>query len=259
MNRKPSPSIPQAASQAGSPLLEWASFDDMQQALCQQVTQALSRRLDQDGRARLLCAGGQSPARYLPALARCDLDWSRVDLGLTDERWVPADHPDSNLQFIDRHLRQGAASQARLLPLHTGHARAADALPHLDAQIAQWHEVHPGHDMVLLGMGADTHFASLFPMRPGVQEALDPSSHARIVAVTPGEGVTPAIERVSLTLPELARSRQVVLIIQGQAKRDALLAAWHDAGSAHALHPVSALRQLDGPRAPQLHLWWYPE
>ena len=44
-----------------------------------------------------------------------------------------------------------------------------------------------------------------------------------------------------------------------QAKRDALLAAWHDTGSAHALHPVSALRQLDGPRAPQLHLWWYPE
>lgn len=178
-------------------------------AFAQAVRSAVAAR----GSAVVVVTGGSTPRAYYPALAALDLPWERVTLTLSDERWVGPDHADSNERLLRELLLTGRAAAARLLPLkndaadpHHGCERASQALRGLP---------HP-YDLVLLGLGIDTHVASLFP---GAAEfELGATSDAPCFAVTPPAGVQPALPRLSLTLHELLSSRRIVLAATGEDK-----------------------------------------
>ena len=210
-----------------------------------ELAQVLAGRLRADlqdgGRGRLLLAGGQSPVPLLGRLAGEALDWSRVDLSPTDERWVAADDAASNLQLL-----HAALPQAQLLDPRQG-ATPEEAAQAWGERLAGWLPL----TAVLLGMGEDGHIASLFPGMPGIEAALaEDASPAALVGEAP---VAPRL-RLSANLALLQRSGWLGLLVFGSAKRTLLEAVLADRPDTRQL-PVHALVQQAGSR---LQVHWAP-
>ncbi len=181
-------------------------------ALAADIGDWLANGLAVRPRASLVLSGGSTPVPLFHALREIDLDWSRVDITLADERWVAPDHADSNEGLLRRELLQGAVAAARLLPLKTPAATPGQGLAECSRRLA---EIPRPFDVVVLGAGADGHFASLFPGTEALAQGLDPDGAASCVACTPPEAPHP---RISLTLAALLNTRRLVLHITGEEK-----------------------------------------
>lgn len=196
--------------------LEWIEFADagaLATALAQRTARTLRDALSQRGRALLVVAGGNTPQRFFAALSQQELDWSRVDITLTDERWVDETHPRSNARSVRAGLLQGAARAASFMPLFdAAFAMPEAAIPSLEAR---WQALAQPPAALILGMGDDGHFASLFPDGDNLVAALDPQRHGALTAMRAPAAAEP---RVSLTLATILRARDLVLHIQGATK-----------------------------------------
>jgi len=183
------------------------------------VARALAEGVRARGAASLAVPGGRTPASFLSALGREPLTWARVVVTLTDERWVDPGAVDSNERLVRRHLLRGPAGAARFVGLKNDAPTASVGEATCEAALAT---VPQPFDVVVLGMGADGHTASLFPQAPQLRDALDLRSTRRCIAIDP-----PAAShaRMSLTLRSLLASRRIVILIAGAAKRDVLRAA----------------------------------
>jgi 6-phosphogluconolactonase len=155
--------------------------------------------------------GGSTPFPILGRLAREDLPWRRIEVWPGDDRIVDEDHPASNLGRI-RTLLEPAG--ARIVPL------TEDARP-------------PHFAVAWLGMGADGHVASLFP---NTDPQPDDPHPVRRISPDPLPPEAP-FDRLSLTIPALVDSDEIVLVVRGADKRAVLEAA---AEGAHDL-PVARL------------------
>lgn len=163
------------------------------------------------GVATLALSGGRSPRPVLAALCALPLEWNRLIVTLVDERWVSPDHPDSNERLIRETLLQGAAAQARFVPMKNGAINAHAGQPACEAAFA----VLPWPlDIVVLGMGDDGHTASLFPQAEELGDAL--TTDSLTIAVTPP--MAPH-ERMSMTRQAILSSRHIFLPISGVEKR----------------------------------------
>lgn len=187
------------------------------QAVAAAVGEAVATAVRERGTASLVVTGGSSPRLYYPLMAAIDLPWSRVHITLSDERQVPADHAESNEGLVREHLLQGHAAAAHFMPLYAGEV---DAQASLAAATQRLQALPRPFDLVLLGLGDDSHLASLFPGALGVEAALDPHSPALACTMTPPPGVKPALPRLSLTLAALLDSRRILIAAQGREKRD---------------------------------------
>jgi 6-phosphogluconolactonase len=214
-------------SQSPAVIHAYAERGDCVRALSAELAAQLQTALSAKPRARMLLPGGSGPQLLLPILAEAVLDWSRVDLSATDERWVPATDVASNLRL----LQQGLPAAACLDPRQgTTPELAAQAW---GAQLRTWLPL----DVVLLGMGEDGHFASLFAQMPGLAAALAPAQEpAALLAQAPSE---PRL-RLSTNLPLLATSQWLGLLVFGAAKREMLEAVLADTPASRAW-PVHGL------------------
>lgn len=189
--------------------------------LADQISSDLVQHLFHHDRALLIVPGGRTPQGIFDVLCGADLPWDRVDIIASDERWVPMDDPQSNGAMIRRHLMQARAAAANFLDLYMdGHSpqQACGLLsqrlaPRLPAAVA------------LLGMGADLHFASLFPGGDHLVQAMDPAAPA-VLPMRPGD--TTLAARVTLTLPALQSALNLHVVFTGQDKRSALEGAKGD-------------------------------
>ena len=178
--------------------------------LASQLVQVLAERQ----RALLALAGGTTPAAAYRLLGQHPLAWDRVDVLLGDERWVGPQDPSSNARMLhETLLAQGPAREARFHPVPTERATplaSAEAFGEILGQLAPGDP--PVLDLILLGLGDDGHTASLFPgsAAAGVTD--------RSVAVGEGKG----LERITLTAPVLSAARQVIILVSGAAKQEAL-------------------------------------
>jgi len=180
------------------------------------VEGALGDALAARGEASIAVPGGRTPVPLFERLARCPLDWARVHVTLTDERAVPVTEATSNERLVREHLLQGAAAGARFYPLMNGYEDPSVRAETAWSQIA-W--LPRPFDVVVLGMGEDGHFASLFPRMPGLAAALDPDvAPACVAACAP---VAPQA-RISLNLASLLDTRLLLLPVVGPAKREVL-------------------------------------
>ena len=149
-------------------------------ALADEVIAALRHGLAARGAASLAVAGGRTPVPLFRALRDAQLDWARVAVTLTDERWVPEEDAASNARLLRAELLQGRAGAARFFPLYDSSATAGEAV---DSVWQSLQEMPWPLDAVVLGMGEDGHFASLFPDNPQLGRALDPDDQPRCVAM----------------------------------------------------------------------------
>ena len=166
------------------------------------------------GPATLSVPGGTTPGPVFDALTMADLDWARVAVVLNDERWVAEDSPRSNTRLLRERLLQGRAAAATLLPLHAATPRPEDALAALSKAI----EPHLPISVLLLGMGADMHTASLFPGADRLAEALSPDAPILMALRADAAGEP----RITLTARVLQAASNIHILITGHDKRAAL-------------------------------------
>jgi 6-phosphogluconolactonase len=191
----------------------YADAEMMMIEVAQRLAGELRQALDAAPRASLAVPGGSTPGPIFDSLCGADLDWSRVDVMLTDERWVPPDSPRSNTLLLRRRLLTGRAADARELPLVNGAETPEQGLPELLPAI----EAALPLSTCLLGMGADMHIASIFPGADRLAEALH--GDAALVAIRAPAAPEP---RVTLSAAVLRGALARHVVITGAAKREAL-------------------------------------
>lgn len=155
-----------------------------------------------EGDVAITVPGGSTPFPIMEQLVTRDLDWSRLVVWPGDDRIVPEDHPASNTGKIRALMEPVGARVATL---------SEDAAP-------------PHFALAWLGMGDDGHIASLFPNTdPRVN---DPQ---RVRRLTPDPLPPEApFDRITLTIPALLDSDQLLFVIRGEDKRAVFDAARHD-------------------------------
>ena len=224
-------------------VLEYPDRQSASEAAAVRLAQSLAQQLDAGNRASLVVSGGSTPLECLQILSGAKLDWPRVTILPSDERWVPPDHADSNEGMIGRQLLRGTAASAHWLPFYRPNRDPEAAAAAISDDLLS---LPRPFDAVLLGMGEDGHFASLFPDYMGLQAALDPASDRLCVPVQTKGSPHP---RISLTLAALADSRGILLLMFGEAKRRVFDSALNGSRK----YPVAAL--LSQKRAPVTALW----
>jgi len=195
-------------------LQEYPDRDLMMMALADALASELRSCVAHHDFASFAVPGGTTPGPIFDTLSGVDLDWSRIHVMLTDERWVPGDSPRSNTKLVRERLLTGHAAAAEYVPLYTGDPTPEDALPALSQAI----EAELPLSLLVLGMGADMHIASLFPGAEGLAAALadDAPPVLPIRAEAAGE------PRVTLTAPVLKGAMSTHLVITGAQKREVL-------------------------------------
>ncbi|MFY0661248.1 MAG: 6-phosphogluconolactonase [Shimia sp.] len=177
----------------------------------------LAEALHNKDRVVLAVPGGTTPGPIFDALSAVDLDWDRVDVILTDERWVPEDHERSNSALVKSRLLTNRAVAARYLPLYAPAEAPEAVLAELETTILGALPV----DVALLGMGADMHTASLFPGADGLDAAL--ASDAPVLVPIRREDLPDV--RITLSARVLDAAVRKHILIKGADKREALQAA----------------------------------
>ncbi|MEZ5831049.1 MAG: 6-phosphogluconolactonase [Dongiaceae bacterium] len=191
----------------------------------------LEESIAERGAASLIVAGGTTPQPIFDRLSRMHLDWPKVHLGLTDERWVRSTHSDSNEYLVRHYLMRNQASSAQFHPLYSDAPKPSAGLEEAERSIDA---MPKPFDAVLLGMGTDGHFASLFPGLPETRAGLDLHSPDLCVAVDKQQN---GYARLSLTMTALLHARLILVAISGRPKRTVALQALAGASDA----PIAAL------------------
>ncbi len=201
-------------------VVRWHEFvtpDALADALAIAIAADVRAAVARNGSALLGASGGSTPFPTYERLAAMPLPWSALKVVIVDERWVPPGDPDHNETHIRATLLASAGNQARCLGLWSEAPNVQIAAALADARVAQ---LARPLDTVLLGMGLDGHFASLFAGGDNFAEAMDPDCAYHVMAMVPAAGVaSPAHERLTLTLPFLLRSRHIFLALTGAEKR----------------------------------------
>jgi 6-phosphogluconolactonase len=177
------------------------------------VARRVAERLAEQARSggQLALTGGSTPARAYELAAGLEPDWSRVELWWGDERCVPPEDERSNYGMAKATLLDALESPPHAvhrMPGELGRESGAAAYERETAAL-------DGFDLVLLGLGPDGHVASLYPDQP----TLDETERRAIGAEAKLE---PYVDRITLTLPLLRRAREVLFLVAGKQKADAV-------------------------------------
>ncbi|MEM7100513.1 MAG: 6-phosphogluconolactonase [Pseudomonadota bacterium] len=179
-------------------LIEFEKRSDASRYAAELLSRSLTDHLTQRSSATLVLSGGTTPQQCLATLATCELPWENVKVTLTDERMVTVDHPESNERMLREHLLVGHAAKASFVKLD-----------------ATCDEDFAG---VLIGMGADGHFASIFPDMDNLDQALSAQAPDTLTVNTTAS----PHPRQTMSLARLLRSQVLVLLAFGDEKRKIL-------------------------------------
>jgi 6-phosphogluconolactonase len=206
------------------------------------ILQAAATAIQERGVFRLVLAGGRTPEKVYRQLAAARANWHNWHIYFGDERCLPAGHPDRNSQLAARSwLAHGQipADHIHPIPAELGAVTAAQRYAERVSQARPF-------DMVLLGIGEDGHTASLFP-----GHAFPPDEAVHAVSGAP----KPPPERVSLSVASLSDSHDVLVLVTGSGKHEAVR-QWQQ-GADLPITRISARRRmivlLDAAAADEVH------
>lgn len=209
--------------------IDYADAELMMMGLADTLAGQLRQALALGTRASLAVPGGTTPGPVFDSLCAVDIDWARVDIMLTDERWVPETSERSNTRLLRQRLLTNRAAAATLVPLYADTATPEESLEALAAGVAATLPL----SVVLLGMGLDMHTASIFPGADRLQDALTGS--APLVPMRAPGAPEP---RITLSAAVLNGAMSRHIVITGAAKRAAFERA---RGLSPAEAPVAAV------------------
>jgi 6-phosphogluconolactonase len=192
--------------------IEYADAELMMMDLADTLASQLRQALALGARASLAVPGGTTPGPIFDSLCAVDIDWARVDIMLTDERWVPETSDRSNTRLLRQRLLTNRAAAAHLVPLYADAPTPEDKLAELEAGVAAALPL----SVVLLGMGLDMHTASIFPGADRLADAL--TGPALLVPMRAPGAPEP---RITLSAAVLNGAMSRHIVITGAAKRDA--------------------------------------
>jgi 6-phosphogluconolactonase len=169
----------------------------------------------------VVLTGGSTPRQAYERAAELRHDWSGVTFWFSDERCVPPESEDSNYRMVEKALLQTTTgAEVRRMEGERGPEGAARHYTgELGAVFA--HEL-PAVDLMLLGIGPDAHLCSLFPDAPALDEREAP------VAGVEEAGMEPLVSRVTLTLPVVDAAEELIFLVTGEGKAEALSRALGD-------------------------------
>jgi 6-phosphogluconolactonase len=173
----------------------------------------LNSSINEFGSASIVTCGGSSPINIFKQLSlRDDIDWSNVNLTLLDDRKVSIDHPDSNEKLLIDHFAKNSAQNINIV-----------SLCNCPNEVL---EIKRPFDIMLVGLGGDGHFASLFPELVDNKECFDVDANPEILFL--GEMGDPKHERVSMNLSLILQSKKIVLISSSDQKNKVIQQAFTD-------------------------------
>ena len=187
--------------------------DSILNNLTESIADSLNSGISSNDRASLVVCGGNSPLQLYKNLSSKNLDWSKVSIFLGDDRVLPADHKDSNNFLIHQYLIKNNATAASFHAL-LDHKNSMEGIKRT-------------FDVVLLGLGNDGHFASLFPAQLNIPEAFDAEASPTII-VSDQELGSPSYKRVSMNLSLLTNTKRCILLVPSSEKRKIVETAYTD-------------------------------
>jgi 6-phosphogluconolactonase len=195
----------------------------------------VAERLAEQARAggSIVLTGGSTPRRAYGIAAKLEPDWSSAELWWGDERCVPPDDENSNYAMAKAALLdrlEGAPASVHRMKGELGRAEGATEYERELADAGTF-------DLVLLGVGPDGHIASLFPNSP----TLDVTDRS---VVGTEAGHEPFVDRISMTLPRLRDTQELLFLVTGEDKADAAARAL--AGEPSHQTPGSLARAAQG-------------
>jgi 6-phosphogluconolactonase len=190
----------------------FADVGELSRAAEKHIQQSAREAIARRGEFRIVLAGGTTPETVYQRLVGIDTDWSRWQVFYGDERCVPANHAERNSLMAARSwLDRVPIAAENIFPIHAeaGAEIAARAYANIVRDACPF-------DLVLLGMGEDGHTASLFP-----GQVHDPAELVHAVHDAP----KPPPDRVSLGFAALNDAEEVIILVTGEGKRNAV-ARW---------------------------------
>ncbi len=221
----PAPPVPMTSPER-TPSLDVAvspDYDALSRTAAERVAACVRSTLATQDTCALALAGGSTPRGLYERLAEAPLPWNRIHLYWGDERFVPHDHPKSNVRLVQTTLLDGLdVPDAHVHPMPTSDAPDAAAAAYADTLQRAFADRPHTFDLALLGMGEDGHTASLFPEHD--PSPTDPA-WVRAVSAPPRHDIA---QRLTCTLPVLNEARQAFVLVSGEAKQPTVQAALHD-------------------------------
>jgi 6-phosphogluconolactonase len=222
---------------------EYESRVDLDICLAREIAATLEAAVAERGSASLAVSGGKTPVGMFQQLRQMRLAWDRVWITLVDDRWLPADHPDSNERLVREHLLKYQVEAAHFVGLVNAATTPEEGWKETDAHLRA---IPQPFDVLVLGMGEDGHTASLFPCSTELESAAALDTPQLVAAVNP---TTAPYPRISLTLPTIARTRKLLLHLAGPNKKTVF-----DAAMADTTHRLPIARVIDA--AGDCRIYW---
>ena len=214
--------------------------EQLAEAAARAFVERAAKAIAERGRFAVALAGGSTPKATYEVLARdhvADVDWPNAHVFFGDERTVPPDHEDSNYRMA----REALLDRVPVGSVHRmrGELPPDEAASSYEQELKEFFGGEPPIlDLVMLGIGEDGHTASLFPETPALEVA------DRLVVANP----VPRLEttRLTLTAPVLNAAREVLFLVAGGGKAEALAEILEGDAESRA-YPAKLVRPPGGP------------
>ena len=195
-------------------IVEYADREMLEMHVADVLASELRKCLATHDFASFVVPGGTTPGPIFDLMSATELEWDRVHVMLTDERWVGEDNSHSNARLVRQRLLTDHAADATFIPYYREGLSAAEGA----AEVAETLKQEFPISLLLLGMGADMHTASLFPGGEGLEAAM----RGRAPLLCPVKPAQQDMERVTLPAHVLKGAMSTHLVIYGDDKRAAL-------------------------------------
>ena len=192
---------------------DYKTSETLMQSLASTVEVELNNAIKNRGLATFVVPGGTTPKPFFNIIRDSDIEWEKITIFPTDERWVSMENSRSNARLIQRELLTGRASKANFVTLYKKNKTLDQGASLLAENISNYLPI----DVLVLGMGVDMHTASLFPGSPGLALAQSMNA-AEVVPVTPLDN---SLEpRVTLSARVLEKAVNTHVLIIGLEKKN---------------------------------------
>lgn len=194
---------------------QFNSRTELDEILADEIASKLQYKILESGEASLLVSGGKTPINFFLNLSKKEIDWSKVTIGLVDERYVPISHEASNEQLVRSNLLINNATKAIFKSMIYDELDEVQNLKKANEAYTLFMVRNP---ICVLGMGEDGHTASLFPNDISSQEDLQHSVPRLISTISPNQ----PSHRISCSKALLLQCAEIYIMMNGELKLNVL-------------------------------------